>query len=149
LAEAEVRQAVAGQTPSHWVRGQRLLGPQAFAFLDHVHEQLAALRGEHAPARVARGVLLAAGLVPSLAGEAGQQVPALVRRVLDTACRSSSLVEGLNRVLCMQQARQKRLTQELLDLKRLDWNLHACRAGARKGSTPYGRQGLAVPPGSW
>jgi hypothetical protein len=148
------------------------LGRQAFAFLDHVHEHLAALplprelrqaavrveglsrrpevlRGEQPSARLARGVLLAAGLVLSLAGQAGQQARALVRAVLNTAWRSSSLVEGLNSVLRMQQARQKRLTQELLDLKRLYWNLHAFRAGARKGSTPYGKQGLVVPPGSW
>jgi hypothetical protein len=49
----------------------------------------------------------------------------------------------------MQQARQKRLTQGLLDLKRLYWNCHAFRAGKRKGQTPYARLRLALPEGDW
>ena len=169
-AEDEVRQALAGQAGSDWARARRLLGPEAFTFLDRVQEQLAALpvpaelrqaalqveglrrrpealRGEQPRARVLRGVLLAAGLVLSLAAEAGQQALALVRGVLNGAWRSSSLVEGLNSVLRMQQARQKRLTQELVDLKRLHWNLHLFRAGKRKGTSPYGRLGVVLPEG--
>src|SRR5262249_12600253 len=60
-----------------------------------------------------------------------------VRRVLTGAWRASSLVEGLNSVVRMHQARQKRLTQGLLDLKRLYWNTHTFRAGKRKRSSPY------------
>jgi hypothetical protein len=49
----------------------------------------------------------------------------------------------------MQQRRQKRLTQELLDRKRLYWNMHVFGAGQRKGSSPYGRLGVALPKGGW
>jgi hypothetical protein len=45
--------------------------------------------------------------------------------------------------------RQKRLTEGLLDLKRLYWNVHTFRAGKRKGQSPYERLGLKLPPGSW
>jgi hypothetical protein len=108
-----------------------------------------ALAGEGPRARALRGVLLAAGLVLTLAGEAGKQARALVRGVLGGAWRASSLVEGLNSVLRMHQGRQKRLTQGLLDLKRLHWNLHEFRAGKRKKSSPYRRLGLVLPTGSW
>jgi hypothetical protein len=171
-AEAEVRAALAGQAGPDWVRARRLLGPEAFTFLDRVQEQLAALpidpalraaavqveglrrqpqalAGEGAAARAARGLLLASGLVLALAGQAGQQAQALVGEVLRGAWRASSLVEGLNSVLRMQQRRQKRLTQELLNLKRLYWNTHVFGAGKRKGSSPYGRLGVALPEGGW
>ena len=171
-AEAEVRQALAGQTGPDWKRARQLLGPEAFTFLDRVHQQLAALpvdpelraaavqveglrrqpqalRGESVQARVLRGVLLASELVLALGQEAGQQALSSVRGVLDGAWRASSLVEGLNSVLRMQQRRQKRLTQGLLDLKRLYWNVHVFPAGQRKGSSPYQRLGLVLPKGSW
>ena len=171
-AEAQVRAALAGQPGGEWARARRLLAAEAFTFLDRVQEQLTALpveaalrdaavqveglrhcpqalAGEHAAARGARGILLVAGLVLSLAGAAGQQAGALVRGVLAGAWRSSSLVEGLNSVVRMQQRRQKRLTQGLLDLKRLHWNVHRFGAGKRKGSSPYGRLGLVLPAVGW
>jgi hypothetical protein len=37
------------------------------------------------------------------------------------------------------------MTQGLLDLKRVYWNLRRFRTGRRKGQTPYGLLGLAVP----
>ena len=77
------------------------------------------------------------------------QALALVRGVLDRACRSSSLVEAVNSVVRMHQRRQKRLTQGLLDIQRLYWNTHAFRAGKRKGSSPYARMALVLPEGSW
>jgi hypothetical protein len=49
----------------------------------------------------------------------------------------------------MHQRRQKRLTQGLLDLQRLYWNVHEFRAGKRKGSNPYGRLGLVLPENNW
>jgi len=39
-------------------------------------------------------------------------------------------------VLRMQQRRQKRMTQGLLDLKRLYGNSHAFAAGRRQGTSP-------------
>jgi hypothetical protein len=68
-----------------------------------------------------------------------------VRAVLRSVWRASSLVECVNSVARMQQARHRRMTQELLDLKRLYWNLRPFRIGRRKGQTPYGLLGLKVP----
>jgi hypothetical protein len=171
-AEAEVQAVLAGQTGDDWARARRLLTPEAFTFLDRVHEQLAALpvpaelrqaavraetlrrrpealRGDSPAAAVARGVLLVAGVTLSLGQEVGTRAVALVRGVLDGAWRSSSLVEGVNSVVRMHQQRQKRLTQGLLDIQRLYWNVHAFRAGKRKGSSPYRRLGLVLPEGGW
>jgi hypothetical protein len=108
-----------------------------------------ALQADGSAARARRAVLLAATLALALAGKAGVQAQARVRGVLQGTWRASSLVEGLNSVLRMHQGRQKRLTQGLLDLKRLHWNLHTFSAGKRKKSSPYGRLGLVLPPGSW
>jgi hypothetical protein len=171
-AEAEVQAVLAGQTGDDWARARRLLTPEAFTFLDRVHEQLAALpvptelrqaavrteallrrpearRGDTPAAAVARAVLLVASVTLALAQDAGERAVALVRGVLDGAWRSSSLVEGVNSVVRMHQRRQKRLTQGLLDIQRLFWNMNAFRAGKRKGSSPYRRMGLALPNGSW
>jgi hypothetical protein len=171
-AEGEVQQARAGQTGTAWARARRLLGPAAFPFLGRVQQQWAALPvaaalrpaavrgegrkrrpealpGEGPSARALRGVLLAAGLVRALCGEAGKQALALVRGVWNGAWRASSLVEGLNSVRRLQQARQKRLTQGLRDRKRRSGNAHELRAGKRKGTSPYGRLGLVLPAGGW
>ena len=172
-AEAEVRAALAELTGPEWKRWKRRrIGPETFTFLARAQEQLAALpipaplreaavrmeglkrqpealRGEGPSAAALRGVLLAWGLVLSLAGQAGARAVSLVRGVLAGAWRSSSLVEGLNSVLRMQQRRQKRLTQGLLDLKRLYWNMHVFAAGRRKGSSPYERLGVRLPEGGW
>jgi hypothetical protein len=171
-AEAEVQAILSGQTGDDWARARRLLTPEAFTFLDRVHEQLAALpvpaelrqaavraealrrrpearRGNTQAAAAARGALLLARVTLALAKEEGTRALALVREVLDGAWRSSSLVEGVNSVVRMHQRRHKRLPQGLLDLQRLYWNVHEFRAGKRKGSSPYGRLGLALPDGGW
>ncbi len=172
-AEAEVRTALAQLDGPEWSRVRtRLVGEKAFTFLARARQGLAALpipaelrqaavrveglrrqpealRGEGAGGGAMRGVLLAAGLVLSLSGEAGARALTLVRGVLSGTWRSSSLVEGLNSVLRMQQRRQKRMTQGLLDLKRVYWNAHVFVAGRRKGKSPYQRLGLGLPPGDW
>jgi hypothetical protein len=68
-----------------------------------------------------------------------------VQAVLRGAWRASSLVECVNSVARMQQARHRKMTQGLLDLKRLYWNLRRFRTGRRKGQTPYGLMGLRLP----
>jgi hypothetical protein len=172
-AEAQVRAALEELTGPEWGRWKRrLIGPETFTFLRRLHEQLAALplpaelraaalrveglrrqpeglRDEGPSAGALRGVLLAWGLMLSLSGEAGARALSLVRGVLSGAWRSSSLVEGLNSVLRMQQRRQKRMTQGLLDLKRLCWNAHVFVAGKRKGKSPYERLGVRLPEGGW
>jgi hypothetical protein len=171
--QAEVQAALAQLTGPEWARPRRrLAAPEAFTFLDRVGTQLAAvpvaaevrdvlvhgeglrrqpeaLRGDSPRAAALRGVAVVAGVVAGLLGEAGPSALQAVRAVLGRAWRSSSLVEGLNSVLRMQQRRQKRLTQGLLDLKRLHWNMHVFAAGRRKGTSPYERLGIVLPPGSW
>ena len=58
--------------------------------------------------------------------------------------RASSLVECINSVARMHQGRHRKMTQGLLDLKWLYWNLHQFRAGHRKNQTPYGLLGLKL-----
>lgn len=68
-----------------------------------------------------------------------------VARVLSGVTRASSAVECLNGVLRMQQARHKRMTQGMLDLKRLFWNTRPLDSGPRKGACPYEHLGLKWP----
>lgn len=147
--------------------------PEMLSYLQRVDEQLAALpypaelkqaavrqeglrrRPEALPggsssAGALRGVLLVAGVLLGRAGAVGEQTVAAVRQVLARAYRASSLVECMNSVLRMQQARHRKLTQGLLDLKRLYWNSHTFRTGRRRGTTPYERLGVPWPKGlSW
>jgi hypothetical protein len=68
-----------------------------------------------------------------------------VRAVLRGVWRASSLVECVNSVARMQQARHRVMAQGLLDLKRLYWDLRRFRAGRRKDQAPYGLLGLDLP----
>ena len=68
-----------------------------------------------------------------------------VRGVLAGAVRASSAVECMNSVLRMQQGRQRRTSQGMLDLKRLYWNCRRFRSGKRKERCPYERLGLPLP----
>ena len=72
-----------------------------------------------------------------------------VRGVLRGCWRASSLVEGINSVVRMQQARHRKLTPGLLNLKRLYWNCRRFRTGRRRGRSPYELLGLALPAESW
>ena len=47
-------------------------------------------------------------------------------------------MESVNRVARMQQAKHRKMTQCLLDLKRLYWNLRRFRTGRREDLTLYG-----------
>jgi hypothetical protein len=105
------------------------------------------LRGETPQAGALRGVLLMCAVVLSKASAAGEQAVAAVRDICRRACRASSLVECINSVLRMQQARHRRMTQGLLDLKRLYWNSHTFHTGRRRGTTPYQRLGIPWPEG--
>jgi hypothetical protein len=106
-----------------------------------------ALRGEGPAAAARRGAWLLGAVVLSKAGEAGRQAAAAVGAIVRGAQRASSLVECINGVLRMQQARHRKMTQGLLDLKRLYWNCHAFRGGPRRQTTPYQRLGVPWPEG--
>lgn len=171
-ARTQVQAALAEMDGTGVARVRRGLGRAAFTFLERAQQQLQALpvakelvqaalrvegltrqpellRGEDSSARLRRGLLLAAQVVLAVAGAAGRYARVLVGAVVAELWRASSLVEGLNSVVRMHQRRQKRLTQELLDLKRLHWNLHVFRAGKRKGDSPYRRLGLKLPTEDW
>jgi len=172
-AEAVIQAALPALVGPEWSKARRvLLCPALLTFLDRVPKQLAAvsappevveaavqvegfrrqpegLRGEGAHAGALRGVLLAAGLVLTRSGAAGQRVLAEVRAILDGAWRASSLVECLNSVARMQQSRHRRMTQGLLDLKRLYWNCREFRTGHRRKRTPYELLGLKLPTTDW
>jgi hypothetical protein len=104
------------------------------------------LQGENPKAAALRGVLLMCAVVLSKA-EAGQQALAAVREILRRAYRASSLVECINSVLRMHQAQHRKMTQGMLNLKRLYWNCHRFRTGRRRGRTPYELLGVPWPPG--
>jgi hypothetical protein len=93
--------------------------------------------------------VLLASVVLSRAGAAGTAALAAVRALLAGLWRVSSSVEGINSVLRIQQARHRRLTQGLLDLKRLYWNCHEFRTGKRKKESPYRRLGVLLRPLPW
>jgi len=100
------------------------------------------LQGDNPRAAALRGVMLLCAVVLGKAGETGQEAVASVRDILRRAYRASSLVECINSVLRMHQAQHRKLTQEMLNLKRLYWNCHTFRTGRRRGTTPYERLGV-------
>lgn len=149
---------------------RQLQQPEMLNYLDRVHEQLAALpfaeevkqaavrqealrrrpealQGESTQAAAVRGVLVLCAVVLSKAGDEGLHAATAVQDIFRRAYRASSLVECLNSVLRMQQAGHRRLTQGLLDLKRLYWNCHTFGAGRRRHTTPYERLGVPWPAG--
>jgi hypothetical protein len=145
-AEAVVAAAVPALTGTEWAKVRRLLGRrESFTFLDQAGARLAALgladeplaalldleglgrqpwrsRGLTPAAAATRAWALARTLQlektsPEWRGWAKQ-----VNGVLRGAWRASSLVECVNSVARMQQARHRKMTQGLLDLKRLPRN---------------------------
>lgn len=146
-----------------WAKTRRLLlRRESFTFLDQVRPQLADLGLD---ADILSALLDLEGLRRQpWRRSAATRAWALVRTVqLTKACsdwredarrvnavlrgvwRASSLVECVNSVARMQQARHRKITQGLLDLKRLYWNLRRFRTGRRKNQTPYGLLGLKLP----
>ena len=104
------------------------------------------LKGENPKAAALRGVMLMCAVVLGKA-EQGQQAVAAVREIFRRAYRASSLVECINSAVRMHQSRHRKMTQSLLDLKRLYWNCHTFRTGRRRGTTPYQRLGVPWPEG--
>jgi hypothetical protein len=169
-AEAVLAQTLPLLPKADFAKAERLLRrPQTLTYLDEAHRRLAALpspdlreaavrlegarrrpeglHGEGPAAAARRALLLACTVLLAAAGRAGEATVQAVRDILRNAWRASSLVEGVNSVLRMHQARHRRLTQGLLDLKRLYWNCRRFRTGRRRGQSPYQRLGLVLPEG--
>jgi hypothetical protein len=149
---------------------RQLQQPEMLNYLDHVQRQLTALpiaeevkqaavrqeclrrrpealNGDSTQAAANRGVLLMCALILSRTGVVGQHAVSAVGEIFRRAYRASSLVECINSAVRMHQCRHRKMTQGLLDLKRLYWNCHTFRTGRRRGTTPYQRLGLPWPEG--
>jgi hypothetical protein len=143
-----------------WAKTRRLLvRRESFTFLDQVQERLAELGLAHdvlsamldleglrrqpwRQSAATRAWALVRTVQLTKACSDWREETRRVRAVLRGVWRASSLVECVNSVARMQQARHRKMTQGLLDLKRLYWNLRRFRIGRRKGQTPYGLLGL-------
>ena len=169
-AEAVLAQTLPQLPDSDFAKTKRQLQrPEMLNYLDRVHDKLAKLpfpeevkqaavrqealrrrpellKGETPKAAALRGVMLVCALILSKV-EVGLQAVAAVRDVFRRAYRASSLVECINSVLRMQQARHRKMSQGLLNLKRLYWNCHTFHTGRRRGTTPYQRLGVPWPEG--
>jgi hypothetical protein len=161
-AEAEIGAALKGLVGPEWAKVRNFLQDRrGLAFLDRMHRRLESAE----PRRECREAMAWRWWLRHRRPEAPDPLAGLVRaaareRVLDQAerasydrvaavlkatFRASSAVECMNSVLRMQQSRHRRMTQPMLDLKRLYWNCHAFRSGPRKDVSPYGALGLDLP----
>jgi hypothetical protein len=164
---ARAEAVVAGTLPhlsgAAWAKARRLLARgESFTFLDQVQGRLAELgldpdalsalldleglrRQPWRLSAATRAWALARAAQLTKACPDWQEDAGRVRAVLRGVWRASSLVECVNSVARMQQARHRKMTQGLLDLKRLYWNLRRFRTGRRKDQTPYALLGLGLP----
>jgi hypothetical protein len=162
-AEAKIAATLADLTGVPWKTVRSFLSDRrSTAFLDRMHAQLAKAEprvawreamawrwwGRHR--RPTRSVDPRCELLRTVAwdrplGEAERESYAQVSAVLETTVRASSAVECMNSVLRMQQSSHKRMTQPMLDLKRLYWNCHRLKSGKRKDGCPYKHLGLLLP----
>ena len=162
-AEAIVGAGLPHLSGQAWAKTRRLLlRRESFTFLDQVQQRLAELGLDpdvlsalldleglrRQPWRLSAATRAWASVRTVQLTKACPDWRREARRVgvvLRGVWRASSLVECLNSVARMQQARHRRMTQGLLDLKRLYWNLRRFRIGRRKDQTPYGLLGLKLP----
>jgi hypothetical protein len=162
-AEAVVAAALPHLGGAAWAKTRRLLlRRESFTFLDQVAARLAGLGLDTAvlsalldleglrrqPWRLSAATRLWASVRTVQLTKScpdWREEMRRVRAVLRGVWRASSLVECVNSVARMQQSRHRKMTQGLLDLKRLYWNLRRFRTGHRKDQAPYGLLGLKLP----
>lgn len=166
-ARAEIEAAVQDLSGWRWAKFCRMArDPRALTFLDRLQRELqeaepqAALRaallqlwqarhpqrsGKCSSARASRDPALVAirTLVCQKLDANWQSAYVRVTRILRSTVRASSVVECMNSVLRMHQARHRGLSQRLIDLKRLYWNCRSFVEGKRRDHCPY--EHLAVP----
>ena len=161
-AESEIAAAVSDLTGPDWSKVRNVLSdPRSLAFLDRMHRRLETAEPRRGwrealawrwwlrhrrprPSDPLADLVRAVGRDGELSAEertAYDRISAVLR---DTF-RASSAVECMNSVLRMQQSRHRRMTQRMLDLKRLYWNCHPFRCGPRKETCPYKTLGLKLP----
>ena len=162
-AAAAIAAALKGLTGPEWSKVRNFLNdPRSLSFLDRMHRRLESAeprpqwRGAMAwrwwlrHGRVTPGSDRLTRLVRVVGRDRELNDPERasfdrVSAVLRDTFRASSAVECMNSVLRMQQSRHKRMTQPMLDLKRLYWNSHRFRSGPRKDACPYQALGLKLP----
>ena len=161
-AAAEIAAALKDLTGPEWSKVRNFLTDRrSLAFLDRMHRRLEAAepRPDWREAMAWRWWLrhgrvgASDPLTELLRGVArGRELDAeecasyeRVAGVLGDTVRASSAVECMNSVLRMQQSRHRRMTQSMLDLKRLYWNCRPLRSGPRKDVCPYRALGLELP----
>lgn len=167
-AEAEIRAGTGELTGQEWAKVRRMLSdPCALTFLDRLHRELQeAEPNEELRAAVVRlwwfrglrrsqGCSNRATTVPAAHVIQTVVVERMapnwrdsyrrVGRILRRTVRASSVVECMNSVIRMHQARHRTLTQPLMDLKRLYWNCRPFREGKRHGRCPYEHLELKLP----
>ena len=139
-ASAAIAEALKDLAGPDWAKVRNLLNdPRSLTFLDRMHRRLQSAEprprwreamawrwwlrhGRPAPAaNPLIGSVRAAARRRGLDEEEGESYDR-VEAVLDGTVRASSAVECMNSVLRMQQSRHKRMTQPMLDLKRLPRN---------------------------
>jgi hypothetical protein len=161
-AEMEMTEALKGLTDPVWSKVRNFLkDPRSLSFLDRMQRRLeqAEPRPEWREAMAWRwwlrhrrprssdrltNLVRTAGR-DNVLNESEQISDDRVAAVLGDTFRASSAVECMNSVLRMQQSRHRRMTQPMLDLKRLYWNCHPFRSGPRKDVCPYQKLGLQLP----
>jgi hypothetical protein len=161
-AEAEIAAAVKDLADPAWAKVRNFLKDRrSLAFLDRMHRRLESAEprrewreamawrwwlrhGRPSPSDPVTGLVRSVGRDRALT-EAEHASYDRVAAVLWDTFRASSAVECMNSVLRMQQTRHRRMTQPMLDLKRLYWNCRTFRSGPRKDVSPYRALGLDLP----
>ena len=168
-ASAEIQAALQDLPEGRWAKfGRMARDPRALTFLDRLHRELQAAE-PHAelraallqlwqarhPQRSGQGSPSSSNRSPALVSlrtlicqKLAADWPAAYGRVagvLHRTVRASSVVECMNSVLRMHQARHRGLSQGLIDLKRLYWNCRTFAEGKREGHCPYEHLGLDLP----
>jgi hypothetical protein len=172
-AQSQIAAAIQPLSGAEWAKARRmLLNPRSLTFLDRLHRQLqeaepnAVLREELVRLYWLRRQRRSEAGSPGASGDGhpaclvqkvvcqrldGNWVDPYRRvvRVLGCTVRASSVVECMNSVIRMHQARHRTLSQPLLDLKRLYWNCRVFREGKRRHACPYQHLGIPLPTYDW
>lgn len=161
-AESEIAAALKDRDGPDWSKVRNFLKDRrSLAFLDRMHRRLETaeprpewreamawrwwLRHRRPPTSDPVTELVRAVGRDRVLTEEEQTSYDRVAAVLGDTFRASSAVECMNSVLRMQQSRHRRMTQSMLNLKRLYWNCHPFRSGPRKDVCPYQALGVGLP----
>jgi hypothetical protein len=161
-AESEIAVALLDLSGPDWSKVRNFLNdPRGLAFLDRMHRRLETAEPRRdwreamawrwglrhrrpRPVDPVTELIRAATRDRALSAEERGSYDRVSSVLCDTF-RASSAVECLNSVLRMQQSRHRRMSQPMLDLKRLYWNSHPFRSGPRQDVCPYQALGLELP----